>query len=48
MDLVTLWRLARNWYAGRMEPGYTRRDPSSAAAYFAEVGLHGKFWGLAD
>jgi hypothetical protein len=47
MDLATLWRLARGWYAGRMDRGYTRRDPSSAAAYFAEVGLRGPFWGLA-
>jgi hypothetical protein len=46
MDLATLWRLARGWYAGRMEPGYRRRDPSSAAAYFAEAGLRGPFWGL--
>jgi hypothetical protein len=46
MDVATLWRLARGWYAGRMDRGYTRRDPSSAAAYFAEVGLHGPFWGL--
>lgn len=46
MDLATLWRLARGWYAGRMESGYTRREPVSAAAYFAEVGLHGRFWGL--
>jgi hypothetical protein len=48
LDLASLWRLARGWYAGRMERGYTRRDPASAAAYFAEVGLHGPFWGLAD
>ncbi|MCA1220572.1 organomercurial lyase [Streptomyces sp. 8L] len=47
MDLATLWRLARGWYAGRMERGYVRRDPVSAASYFAEVGLHGPFWGLA-
>lgn len=46
MDLATLWRLARGWYAGRMESGYKRRDPVSAAAYFAEVGLRGPFWGL--
>lgn len=48
MDLATLWRLARGWYAGRLDRGYTRRDPASASAYFAEVGLHGPFWGLAD
>jgi hypothetical protein len=47
MDLATLWRLARGWYAGRLDPGYTRRDPSTAAAYFEEVGLSGPFWGLA-
>jgi hypothetical protein len=48
MDLATLWRLARGWYAGRLDPGYTRRDPSTAATYFREVGLSGPFWGLAD
>lgn len=48
MDLAALWRLARGWYAGRTERGYVRRDPVSAASYFAEVGLHGPFWGLSD
>jgi hypothetical protein len=46
MDLATLWRLARGWYAGRLERGYQRREPSAAAAYFTEVGLVGEFWGL--
>jgi hypothetical protein len=46
MDLATLWRLASRWYAGRLDRGYTRRDPATAAAYFREVGLHGPFWGL--
>jgi hypothetical protein len=45
MDLPTLWRLARNWYDGRLERGYRRRDPQTAAAYFREVGLIGPFWG---
>ena len=44
MDLPTLWRLARGWYAGRLDRGYTRRDPVSAAAYFEDVGLSGPFW----
>ncbi|MDF2265237.1 organomercurial lyase [Streptomyces coacervatus] len=48
MDLPTLWCLARDWYTGRLEPGYTHRDPVAAGAYFAEVGLHGSFWGLPD
>lgn len=46
MDLATLWRLARGWYAGRLDPGYQRREPAEAAAYFREVGLGGPFWGL--
>ncbi len=46
MDLATLWRLSRGWYAGRLDRGYTRREPSVAAAYFREVGLTGPFWGL--
>ena len=48
MDLSTLWALARDWYRGRLEPGYRRREPSEAAEYFRSVGLHGPFWGLPD
>jgi len=46
MELPTLWRLAAGWYAGRLEPGYQRREPAAAADYFREVGMHGSFWGL--
>lgn len=46
MDLATLWRLARGWYAGRLERGYRRREPSEAQDYFRSVGLSGPFWGL--
>jgi hypothetical protein len=46
-DLATVWRLARGWYAGRLEAGYRRREPAEAAAYFHSVGLRGPFWGLA-
>jgi hypothetical protein len=48
MDLSTLWALARDWYQGRLERGYRRRDPSEAAEYFRSVGLHGPFWGLPE
>ena len=48
MDLPTLWRLAKGWYAGRTRPGYERRDPSQAAEYFRSVGLTGPFWGLPE
>lgn len=46
IDLATLWRLAQNWYAGRLERGYQRRDPATAAHYLRSVGLSGSFWGL--
>ena len=46
MDLATLWRLARGWYAGRLERGYVRREPAAAAQYFRDAGLSGSFWGL--
>jgi Alkylmercury lyase len=46
MDLSTLWRFAARWYEGRLDYGYRRRDPVTAAAYFREVGLRGSFWGL--
>jgi hypothetical protein len=46
MDLDTLWRFAAGWYAGRLDRGYRRREPSDAVQYFAEVGLEGPFWGL--
>ena len=46
MDLPTLWRLASHWYSGRLDHGYTRRDPSEAADYLRQVGLTGQFWGL--
>jgi len=44
-DIPTLWKLAQHWYAGRLDRGYQRREPAAAAAYFAEVGLTGPFWG---
>ena len=46
MDLATLWRLARSWYDGRLQPGYQRREPAQARDYFRDVGLEGPFWGL--
>jgi predicted nucleotidyltransferase len=45
-DLATVWRLARGWYAGRLDRGYVRREPSAAHAYLRDVGLSGSFWGL--
>jgi hypothetical protein len=45
-DLSTLWRFASRWYEGRMERGYVRRDPVTAAEYMRSAGLSGAFWGL--
>lgn len=45
-DLATVWRLARGWYAGRLDRGYARREPAAAHDYLREVGLSGSFWGL--
>jgi hypothetical protein len=46
MDLTTLWRLASGWYEGRLDRGYTRREPAAAAEYLRSVGLAGPFWGF--
>jgi hypothetical protein len=46
LDLATLWRLAAHWYDGRLDRGYVRRDPATAADYLRSVGLSGAFWGL--
>lgn len=46
MNLSTLWKLSSNWYEGRLDFNYQRRDPSTAVQYFREVGLSGAFWGL--
>jgi hypothetical protein len=45
-DLGTLWRFASRWYEGRMDRGYVRRDPATAATYMRGAGLSGPFWGL--
>lgn len=44
-DLATLWRLAARWYEGRLDSPYERRDPATAVAFFAEVGLPSSFYG---
>jgi hypothetical protein len=43
LDFGALWRLARHWYDGRLEPGFVRREPSQARANFRDVGLRGSF-----
>ncbi|BDZ65614.1 organomercurial lyase [Agromyces mangrovi Wang et al. 2018] len=43
--LDRLWNLASDWYSGRLERGYTRREPAEVGAYFRGAGLTGAFWG---
>lgn len=45
MDLTTLWNLAAQWYDGRLDRGYARRDPALASDYLRQVGLIDPFWG---
>ena len=45
-DLATVGRLASGWYAGRLDRGYVRREPSAAHDYLRQAGLAGAFWGL--
>jgi hypothetical protein len=45
-DLATVWRLASDWYTGRLDRGYSRREPSAAHAYLRGAGLSGSFWGI--
>ncbi len=40
----TLRALAGHWYDGRLERGYTRREPAEAVDYFRSVGFSGAFW----
>jgi hypothetical protein len=42
------WRLARTWYAGRLDPEWERPSVERMEAIFAEVGLGGPFWRLGE
>ncbi len=46
LDLQRLWRLAAGWYAGRLERGYVRREPSAAADYLRVSGSPAPSGGL--
>jgi hypothetical protein len=48
VDLQTIWRLGRMWYADRLHDDHRRRTPKEATAAFAELGLDGPFWAMDD
>ena len=40
------WRLARAWYADKLDAQWRRKTAEEAEAVFAELGLTGSFWNL--
>jgi len=40
------WRLARAWYADKLDVGWRRKTVEEAEVVFAEIGLDGPFWSL--
>jgi len=46
LSLETGWKLARAWYARKLDPGWRRHTVEEAEALFAELGLTGEFWRL--
>jgi hypothetical protein len=48
VDLPTMWRLGKVWYADRLDDDHRRRTPAEATSVFAELGLDGPFWDMRD
>jgi hypothetical protein len=46
LSLSQCWRLAREWYAGRLEPQWRRLSAAEAQASLGNAGLTGDFWDL--
>jgi hypothetical protein len=46
LTLEQTWALAKQWYAGRLDPAWRRPTAAEATAAFAAVGLIGEFWNL--
>jgi hypothetical protein len=46
LSLETGWRLARAWYARKLEPDWRRHTVEEAEALFADLELSGDFWRL--
>ena len=44
LTLESAHRLAREWYADRLEESWRRKTPDEAQAAFERVGLTGEFW----
>ena len=46
LSLESGWKLARSWYARKLEPDWRRHTLDEAEALFATLGLTGDFWRL--
>ena len=46
LSLETGWRLARAWYARKLDPEWRRQTVEEAEELFASLGLTGDFWRL--
>lgn len=44
LPLEACWRLAKGWYAGRLDAGWRGRTPAEAQQVLESVGLTGPFW----
>lgn len=42
----TMFELSRDWYAGRLDEGWTPYTASEAEEVFRRHGLTGEFWAL--
>jgi len=39
-----VWRLARTWYADRLDETWTPRAPEASERLLSDAGLIGEFW----
>jgi hypothetical protein len=43
-SIEQVWRLARAWYADRLDEEWSPRSPETMERLFADAGLFGEFW----
>lgn len=46
MSLATCWRLAKEWYADRLDPDWRPKTLDQAQSALTRLGLTGEFWQL--
>jgi hypothetical protein len=48
VPLEQVWRLARAWYADRLDEDWAPRTPDAAERLLTEAGFTGSFWFLGN